>query len=55
LAATHDVKTFFFSKQGNSSAEVTFEKDCYTLNEIVEAKVRLDNSKCEKDVNKVTL
>jgi len=55
LTASSNIKTFFFSNQGNSSAEVTFEKDCYTLNEIVVAKMRLDNTKCEKDISKVTL
>jgi len=54
LAANHEIKTFFISKQGNSSAEVTFEKDCYNFNETVVAKCKVDNSACEKDLTEVS-
>jgi len=35
LVSQHNITTFFFAKEGSSVAEVTFDKDCYSLNESI--------------------
>ena len=44
------VKTLFFVKQGSSKIGVTFNKDCFNINEQAVATCEVDNTKCEKDI-----
>jgi len=43
-------KNFLISNKGNSIAEATFEKDCYTTTETVKVMCTLNNSKCNKNI-----
>jgi hypothetical protein len=37
-------------KSGSSKVKVTFNKDCFNINEQAIAKCEVDNSLCEKDI-----
>ena len=43
----------FFVKQGLSRVDVAFEKDAYEFGDIARAQCEIDNTKCEKDIQKV--
>ncbi|CDW76135.1 UNKNOWN [Stylonychia lemnae] len=48
-----NISTFLFVKQGNSKAEVTFEKDVFVSGETARVTCDVDNTACEKDIEKV--
>ena len=49
-----NIKTFFFIKQGASKATLTFDKDVYYPNEIARVACLIDNTQCEKDIERVS-
>ncbi len=49
------IKSFFFVKQGVAKAEVKFQKDAYYPSETAHVFLKLDNSECEKDIERVKI
>jgi len=50
-----NIKTFFFIKQGASKATLTFDKDVYHPNETARIRCLIDNTQCEKDIERVSV
>lgn len=49
----NDIRSMFLMKNGSAKAEITFEKDAYFPGETAVVFVNVDNSKCEKNIERV--
>ncbi len=49
------IKSFFFVNQGVAKAEVKFQKDAYYPSETAHVFLKVDNTECDKDVERVKI
>ncbi|CDW80504.1 UNKNOWN [Stylonychia lemnae] len=55
LKLEKNIKTFYFIKQGLSKVDLVFEKDTFSQGEVGKVLCNVDNTKCDKDIESITI